>query len=220
MAIVAVEDRRFVQHKGVDWRGTTRALLSNAQGDAGQQGGSTITQQYVKNYLFLVQAQTDAAAGRRHRQHPGAQAAGGQARAHPRAARDQGRHPGRLPEPGRLPAEHLRRGGHRGATVRHPRRRPRPAAGCPDGRHGQQPQQVRPAGQGPRHRRQSPARHRAGHPATRTARSPRASTTRPSPLRSTSPTAPRSPADACRPATPRSTATSASTSWTTSPMPA
>ena len=60
MAIVAVEDRRFVQHKGVDWRGTTRALLSNAQGDAGQQGGSTITQQYVKNYLFLVQAQTDA----------------------------------------------------------------------------------------------------------------------------------------------------------------
>jgi membrane peptidoglycan carboxypeptidase len=60
VAIVAVEDRRFVQHKGVDWRGTTRALLSNAQGDAGQQGGSTITQQYVKNYLFLVQAQTDA----------------------------------------------------------------------------------------------------------------------------------------------------------------
>ncbi len=60
VAIVAVEDRRFVQHKGVDWRGTTRALLSNAQGDTGQQGGSTITQQYVKNYLFLVQAQTDA----------------------------------------------------------------------------------------------------------------------------------------------------------------
>ncbi len=61
VAIVAVEDRRFVSHKGVDWRGTTRALLSNAQGDStGQQGGSTITQQYVKNYLFLVQAQTDA----------------------------------------------------------------------------------------------------------------------------------------------------------------
>ncbi len=60
VAIVAVEDRRFVTHKGVDWRGTTRALLSNAQGDSGQQGGSTITQQYVKNYLFLVQAQTDA----------------------------------------------------------------------------------------------------------------------------------------------------------------
>ena len=57
-AVVAVEDRRFYAHKGVDWRGTTRALLSNAQG--AQQGGSTITQQYVKNYLFLVQATTDA----------------------------------------------------------------------------------------------------------------------------------------------------------------
>jgi membrane peptidoglycan carboxypeptidase len=58
-AVIAVEDRRFyVGHHGVDWRGTTRALLSNTQG--AQQGGSTITQQYVKNYLFLVQAKTDA----------------------------------------------------------------------------------------------------------------------------------------------------------------
>ncbi|MET3807133.1 membrane peptidoglycan carboxypeptidase [Nakamurella sp. UYEF19] len=60
VAVIAVEDRRFVTHKGVDWRGTIRALLSNAQGASGQQGGSTITQQYVKNYLFLVQAKTDA----------------------------------------------------------------------------------------------------------------------------------------------------------------
>lgn len=57
-AVIAVEDRRFLFHKGVDWRGTTRALLSNTQG--AQQGGSTITQQYVKNYLFLVQAKTDS----------------------------------------------------------------------------------------------------------------------------------------------------------------
>ena len=61
VAIVAVEDRRFKTHPGVDWRGTVRALLSNAQGSgSGQQGGSTLTQQYVKNYLFLVQAKTDA----------------------------------------------------------------------------------------------------------------------------------------------------------------
>jgi len=59
-AIKAVEDKRFKYHKGVDWRGTTRALLSNSQASGGQQGGSTITQQYVKNYLFLVQAKTDA----------------------------------------------------------------------------------------------------------------------------------------------------------------
>lgn len=60
VAIIAVEDRRFVTHHGVDWRGTVRALLNNAQGDTAQQGGSTLTQQYVKNYLFLVQAKTDA----------------------------------------------------------------------------------------------------------------------------------------------------------------
>jgi len=60
VAITTVEDRRFSSHHGVDWRGTTRALLKNANADGGQQGGSTLTQQYVKNYLFLVQAKTDA----------------------------------------------------------------------------------------------------------------------------------------------------------------
>lgn len=58
-AIIAVEDKRFLYHKGVDWRGTVRALLSNASTSGGQQGGSTLTQQYVKNFLFLVQAKTD-----------------------------------------------------------------------------------------------------------------------------------------------------------------
>jgi membrane peptidoglycan carboxypeptidase len=60
VAIVAVEDKRFIYHHGVDWRGTVRALLSNASTSGGKQGGSTLTQQYVKNYLFLVQAKTDA----------------------------------------------------------------------------------------------------------------------------------------------------------------
>ena len=59
-AVVAVEDRRFYQHNGVDWRGTVRALLVNAGGDSASQGGSTLTQQYVKNYLYLVQAKTEA----------------------------------------------------------------------------------------------------------------------------------------------------------------
>ncbi|WP_236007251.1 penicillin-binding protein [Nakamurella leprariae] len=58
-AVIATEDRRFYSHNGVDWRGTVRAVLVNAQGDA-TQGGSTLTQQYVKNYLYLVQAQTEA----------------------------------------------------------------------------------------------------------------------------------------------------------------
>lgn len=59
VAVVAMEDRRFFQHKGVDWKGTVRALLRNSQ-TSGTQGGSTLTQQYVKNYLYLVTAKTEA----------------------------------------------------------------------------------------------------------------------------------------------------------------
>ena len=60
VAVVSMEDRRFYQHQGVDWRGTVRALLRNAQQDAAAQGGSTLNQQYVKNYLYLVEAKTEA----------------------------------------------------------------------------------------------------------------------------------------------------------------
>ncbi len=60
VAVISMEDRRFYQHQGVDWRGTVRALLRNAQADTTAQGGSTLTQQYVKNYLYLVQAKTEA----------------------------------------------------------------------------------------------------------------------------------------------------------------
>ncbi len=60
VAVISMEDRRFYQHQGVDWRGTVRALLRNAQSDRAAQGGSTLTQQYVKNYLYLVQAKTEA----------------------------------------------------------------------------------------------------------------------------------------------------------------
>ncbi len=60
VAVISMEDRRFYQHQGVDWRGTIRALLRNAQSDRAAQGGSTLTQQYIKNYLYLVQAKTEA----------------------------------------------------------------------------------------------------------------------------------------------------------------
>ena len=49
-AILSSEDPRFYEHGGVDIIGTTRALLSNAAGGA-TQGGSSISQQYVKNVL-------------------------------------------------------------------------------------------------------------------------------------------------------------------------
>jgi penicillin-binding protein 1A len=50
-AFVAAEDRRFYQHHGVDERGIIRAFIGNLGGSGRPQGGSTITQQVVKNLL-------------------------------------------------------------------------------------------------------------------------------------------------------------------------
>lgn len=47
-AVIAIEDKRFYKHKGVDWHGTARAIFSTIFGGS-VQGGSTITQQLVKN---------------------------------------------------------------------------------------------------------------------------------------------------------------------------
>lgn len=51
-AFIAVEDKRFKEHDGVDWEGTTRALLVSLKNGEASQGGSTITQQLTKNYFF------------------------------------------------------------------------------------------------------------------------------------------------------------------------
>lgn len=52
-AIIAIEDQRFFNHAGVDFRATIRASISTSSG--GQvQGGSTITQQYVKQILLTA----------------------------------------------------------------------------------------------------------------------------------------------------------------------
>jgi penicillin-binding protein 1A len=48
-AIVAIEDKRFYEHRGVDVRGIMRALWADVRGGGAVQGGSTITQQFVKN---------------------------------------------------------------------------------------------------------------------------------------------------------------------------
>ncbi|GAA4999500.1 transglycosylase domain-containing protein [Kitasatospora paranensis] len=55
-AVVSAEDRTFYRNKGVDLKGMVRAAWNSATGK-GIQGGSTITQQYVKNY-YLTQDQT------------------------------------------------------------------------------------------------------------------------------------------------------------------
>nr|WP_249327828.1 PBP1A family penicillin-binding protein [Devosia litorisediminis] len=54
---LATEDRRFYDHFGIDVVGTLRAIVSNAGGDSGTQGGSSITQQLAKN-LFLSSERT------------------------------------------------------------------------------------------------------------------------------------------------------------------
>ena len=48
-AIVAVEDRRYWEHEGVDARGVLRAVWADVRNKEFVQGGSTITQQLVKN---------------------------------------------------------------------------------------------------------------------------------------------------------------------------
>ncbi|WP_410472170.1 penicillin-binding protein 1B [Faucicola mancuniensis] len=50
-ALIATEDRGFFEHHGISVRGTTRAILSNIKGGA-RQGGSTITQQLIKNFYL------------------------------------------------------------------------------------------------------------------------------------------------------------------------
>jgi len=57
-AIVSIEDSRFYQHGGVDPQGVLRAALRNSEAGGVAQGGSTLTQQYVKNVL-LQNARTE-----------------------------------------------------------------------------------------------------------------------------------------------------------------
>jgi membrane peptidoglycan carboxypeptidase len=58
-AIVAIEDRRFFDHDGVDVRGTIRAMAANVSSGGVEQGASTLDQQYIKNYLLLIDAADD-----------------------------------------------------------------------------------------------------------------------------------------------------------------
>ncbi|SES51221.1 transglycosylase domain-containing protein, partial [Lentzea flaviverrucosa] len=58
-ALLAIEDRRFYDHHGVDGLATLRAAARNNASGSVEQGASTLTQQYVKNYLVHVLARTD-----------------------------------------------------------------------------------------------------------------------------------------------------------------
>lgn len=60
LAIVSIEDKRFVEHNGVDVQGTLNGFIGYMRGIEDVRGGSTLEQQYVKNYNLLVKAKTDA----------------------------------------------------------------------------------------------------------------------------------------------------------------
>ncbi|HYD34954.1 MAG TPA: PBP1A family penicillin-binding protein [Vitreimonas sp.] len=51
-ATIAIEDKNFYNHHGFSVKGITRAMLANIEGEEYEQGGSTITQQLVKNRLL------------------------------------------------------------------------------------------------------------------------------------------------------------------------
>jgi len=57
-AVIAMEDKRFYEHKGVDYRGIARALWQDIRQRRAAQGGSTITQQLVKNLVEAQQTRT------------------------------------------------------------------------------------------------------------------------------------------------------------------
>ncbi len=65
--IVATEDERFYQHNGIDIPGLARAVYVNLRDGFGQEGASTITQQYIRNTILLDEA-TDITLARKVRE--------------------------------------------------------------------------------------------------------------------------------------------------------
>lgn len=63
-SFIAVEDRRFRSHSGVDWRGVGRAFFSNIRAGGVREGASTITMQLARN-VFLGNRATERSYGRK-----------------------------------------------------------------------------------------------------------------------------------------------------------
>lgn len=63
-SFIAVEDRRFRQHHGVDWRGVARAMVVNIRALGVREGASTITMQLARN-VFLAHRASERSFGRK-----------------------------------------------------------------------------------------------------------------------------------------------------------
>jgi penicillin-binding protein 1A len=57
-AVISVEDARFYEHSGVDFQGIGRALVKDILSQSAAQGGSTITEQFVKNAMEAQETRT------------------------------------------------------------------------------------------------------------------------------------------------------------------
>jgi penicillin-binding protein 1A len=57
-AVVAIEDSRFYEHEGVDFEGIGRALFKDILSRSAAQGGSTVTEQFVKDALAAQESRT------------------------------------------------------------------------------------------------------------------------------------------------------------------
>ena len=97
---MAVEDRRFREHDGIDLRGVRAPSVNNVRAGGVREGASTITMQLARN-AFLTEStrgwRTQAARGALHRPH--------------RGGAEQGRDPRALPQHDLLRQRHLGRGG-------------------------------------------------------------------------------------------------------------
>jgi penicillin-binding protein 1A len=67
-ATVAIEDRRFYEHEGVDYTAIGRALWADIRAGQTMQGGSTITQQFIKNVYLPEETQTEKTLSRKLRE--------------------------------------------------------------------------------------------------------------------------------------------------------
>ncbi len=67
-AVVAIEDRRFYQHQGVDYEAIGRALFTDLTTGHTVQGGSTITQQFIKNTYIPEEQRTEQSFSRKVRE--------------------------------------------------------------------------------------------------------------------------------------------------------
>ena len=110
-AIVAVEDKRFYEHRGVDLRGIGRAVWADITSKSVVQGGSTITQQFVKNSCV-----TTARTISRKLQ-------GGRTRLAARAALEEAADPHRVSEHDLLRERRLRHSAGRADVLQHHRSR-------------------------------------------------------------------------------------------------